>query len=193
MSNHPRTNRIYLIRHATPDWQQKDIPYDIAPGPNLVQQGKREAAQAGVFLAAQGGIAKIYTSPLARAKQTAEIIAGIANLPVEIEEGIAEWRHDEDETQFSAHFLPVWSRVVGDSKISGAIALVTHGGPIRLVLQTLGLSVDLLETYRNKYDNRNPLPPAGIWLSEKLPEASQWSLNIVFTPATPIPNQQDLL
>ena len=36
---------VYLARHATPDWNRKDIRYDVAPGPDLVAQGEAEAAR----------------------------------------------------------------------------------------------------------------------------------------------------
>jgi len=183
---HDKTHsiRIYLIRHATPDWSRNDIPYDIPPGPDLVPQGEEEASQVGFFLSGQTDIKKIYHSPLERARQTAEISSRIANIPTEIEKDIAEWRADENEEQFSARFFPFWNKVCSESKNSGAIALVTHGGPIRLVLQTLGLLPDVMEYYRNRFDRRNPLPPAGIWFAEKNQDSDQWKLKLVFIPDT---------
>ena len=56
---------LYLARHATPDWNMRDIRYDIPPGPPLVPQGEAEAAQLGEFLR-QAGVVQIYVSPLVR-------------------------------------------------------------------------------------------------------------------------------
>ena len=39
----PAQQVLYLARHATPDWNMRDIRYDIPPGPPLVPQGEEEA------------------------------------------------------------------------------------------------------------------------------------------------------
>ena len=36
---------VYLVRHATPDWSLKDIPYHLPPGPPLTSVGDKEAAE----------------------------------------------------------------------------------------------------------------------------------------------------
>jgi broad specificity phosphatase PhoE len=41
--------KIFLIRHANPDWHRKDIPYDIVPGPLLAPKGERGAGAGGIF------------------------------------------------------------------------------------------------------------------------------------------------
>jgi len=179
--NNNKSQIIYLIRHATPDWNRKDIPYDIPPGPPLVIQGENEAAQLGAFLKKKG-VRRMYFSPLERAKQTAEICAKIANVEIKEENGIAEWRTAENEKQLSDRFFPVWDRVVQESQKTGPIALVSHGGPIRLLLQKLGLPDGIMEKYRGQFDHGNPLPPAGIWKAEKSDESECWDLSLVFIP-----------
>ena len=67
------TSAIYLARHATPDWNRRDIRYDIAPGPDLVPQGEAEAAQLGEFLRTTG-VTRIYASPLVRTRGRASAI-----------------------------------------------------------------------------------------------------------------------
>ena len=62
---------IYLARHATPDWSRTDLPYHLLPGPPLVPQGEAEAAELGRFLR-EAGVSRLYTSPLERARRTAE-------------------------------------------------------------------------------------------------------------------------
>jgi hypothetical protein len=47
--------------------------------------------------------------------------------------------------------------------VIGPIALVTHGGPVRLLLQELGLSQGEVDFYRRQFDRDNPVPPAGVW------------------------------
>jgi broad specificity phosphatase PhoE len=177
----PISTVVYLIRHATPDWNATHIPYDIPPGPSLVHQGEVEASQLGTFLK-QTGIKKLYYSPLERAKRTAEISADIAEILIEQEDGIAEWRTNEDEPQFSSRFFPVWNKAVEESKQLGPIGLITHGGPVQFMLKILGLPQDILESYRNQFDHRNPLPPAGVWKAEKSNNVKIWDLSLVFTP-----------
>jgi probable phosphoglycerate mutase len=173
--------RIYLIRHATPDWKRKDIPYDIPPGPPLVPLGEAEAYQLGEFIQ-KAGIKKLYYSPLERARRTAEISAKVACVDTELENEIAEWRFDEDSEHLAFRFLKAWNRAVEASKKLGTIGLVTHGGPVGFMLQELGLPADLLEHYRSQFDHRNPLPPAGAWVAEKSNDASQWKLELAFIP-----------
>ncbi|MFN3332154.1 MAG: histidine phosphatase family protein, partial [Caldilinea sp.] len=75
---------IYLARHATPDWNRKDIRYDVAPGPDLVPQGEEEAIKLGEFLHAVG-VTQIVASPLVRTQRTAEIAGAVAGIPVVID------------------------------------------------------------------------------------------------------------
>jgi len=181
MTENTNTARIYLIRHATPDWNRKDIPYDIPPGPPLVEQGELEAARLGEFIR-QAGIIKLYHSPLERAKRTAQISAAIAGISIEQELAIAEWRSSEGDQQIAERFLPVWDRTVAESATLGPIGLVSHGGPIRFMLEKLGLPGPIMESHRKLYDHGNPLPPAGAWLAEK-PEGSEvWNLTLIFIP-----------
>ena len=74
---------IYLIRHATPDWNRKDIPYHLPPGPPLVEKGEAEAGELGRFLA-EVGVGHLYYSPLERCQHTAQIAGLIAGVvPIE--------------------------------------------------------------------------------------------------------------
>jgi broad specificity phosphatase PhoE len=181
MTENTNTARIYLIRHATPDWNRKDIPYDIPPGPPLVEQGELEAARLGEFIR-QTGIVKLYHSPLERAKRTASIGAAIAGIGIEEQPAIAEWRSAEGDQQIAERFLPVWERVIIESAAQGPIGLVTHGGPIRFMLEKLGLPAPVMEAHRKLYDHGNPLPPAGAWLAEKSEGSEAWNFSLVFTP-----------
>ncbi|HYN90102.1 MAG TPA: phosphoglycerate mutase family protein, partial [Ardenticatenaceae bacterium] len=71
-NGHPGPARtVFMVRHATPDWNRRDIRYDIPPGPDLTAKGREEAYQAGLYLKPYR-IDVIYASPMARATQTAE-------------------------------------------------------------------------------------------------------------------------
>ena len=56
----------------------------------LTEEGLRQAAAAAEWLAARGGIDVIVTSPLQRARQTAEAVAMATGAPLEVEDGLAE-------------------------------------------------------------------------------------------------------
>ncbi len=81
--------RIYLIRHGETDWNiegrlqgREDIP--------LNETGIQQAKTCGQVFRGRG-IRTILTSPLVRAKRTAEIIAEIADISqVVVEEGLTE-------------------------------------------------------------------------------------------------------
>ena len=173
--------RIYLIRHATPDWKRKDIPYDIPPGPPLIDQGEQEAAQLGEYIR-QAGVRKLYHSPLERAMRTAQISAAAAGIQTEEELALAEWRSGEGEAHIAARFCPVWERAVVESRSMGPIGLVTHGGPVRFLLDRLGLPASVMEAHRKLYDSGNPLPPAGAWMAERASADDPWRLELVFIP-----------
>lgn len=186
--------KIYLVRHATPDWSRTDIRYDIPPGPPLTAQGEAEAANLGEFLRTVG-IKRIYASPLERTRRTAEIAGGIVGVaPIE-EEAIAEWRRGESETEVAARFNGLWEKICSESAAIGPIALVTHGGPVKAMLLSLGLPQTTVDEYCRKFDRGNPLPPAGVWLATGCATETPWDLELIWTPqeATKKPLQPALL
>lgn len=72
---------IYFVRHGGSE-NKGDIAYGRMPGFSLSDQGKAEANSAAQILKDKK-ITRIYTSPLERAFQTANIIsAALGNLPV---------------------------------------------------------------------------------------------------------------
>ncbi|MCE1254799.1 MAG: histidine phosphatase family protein [Anaerolineae bacterium] len=176
-------NTIYLARHATPDWSRKDIRYDIPPGPPLVEQGKIEARQLGIYLK-EVGAKKIFHSPLERTRNTAEIAAQASGLPFEERSEIIEWREDETESDLHARFWPFWLWCVENNEKIGPIALITHGGPARYMLQHLGIDLKILENHRHMYDYTNPLPPAGAWRIEREQPNAPWQFELTFKPPT---------
>lgn len=80
--------RILLVRHGTTDWVEKQIIHGSSDGP-LNQKGLLQASQAAKALAAidaQG----LYTSPLTRCLQTAEIIGKAVHLSPREVSGLRE-------------------------------------------------------------------------------------------------------
>jgi broad specificity phosphatase PhoE len=172
--------KVFLARHATPDWTRRDIPYDIPPGPPLTAQGEEEARRLGDFLREQG-IVKIYASPLVRTLRTAELAAEATGARLIVAHEIAEWRRDEDEPTVLSRVRDLWQRACDESEEIGPIALVTHGGCVLSMLSYLQTPVGEINHYRNQFDHRNPLPPAGAWLTRRNPGGG-WEVRLQFTP-----------
>ena len=64
---------VYYVRHGQTE-NRGQIIYGRMPGFNLSEAGRKEAAAAGKFLATKG-VKNIYTSPLERTYQTADVIS----------------------------------------------------------------------------------------------------------------------
>jgi hypothetical protein len=60
---------------------------------------------------------------------------------------------------------------------------VSHGGPIGVLLQELGIDAEELAVYRTKFDTTNPLPPAGAWEVEQNGKKDSWNLHLKFIPS----------
>jgi broad specificity phosphatase PhoE len=70
---------IYFVRHGKV-YNPTDILYGRLPRFGLAEEGKQQIAQTAHYLSRQG-IDLLYSSPLLRAKETAEIIRKKLNLP----------------------------------------------------------------------------------------------------------------
>jgi broad specificity phosphatase PhoE len=177
---------IYLARHASPDRSRTDLPYHLLPGPPLTEQGILEARELGCFFL-NAGVRSIITSPLERCLHTARIAAGIAGIPLSIEPALIEWHPDEKTVDVLERTRPVISAAYQASLGNAPIALLSHGGPIGVMLQELGMTGEAL-TRQRVYDYGNPLPPAAAWLAERNEEDQTWKLRLAFVPSKkPLP------
>ncbi len=149
--------------------------------PPLIAQGEAEAARLGEFLRTVG-LHKLYVSPLERTLRTAQIAAKIAEVPVMEEEAIAEWRRGESEQQVLERLTPFWEHISQESQENGPIGIVSHGGPVRSLLQYLKLDQAEIDFYRKQFDRDNPVPPAGAWLATRSRFDDRWQLELAFTP-----------
>ncbi len=172
---------VYLVRHATPDWSRTDIRYDIAPGPPLTAQGEAEAMQLGEFLKATN-IAHLYASPLERTTRTAQIVAKALGISLETKLDLAEWERDELEASVLIRVRALVDEALDESETRGPIVLVTHGGPIRILLADLALDRAEINHYRKIFDRDNPAPPAGVWRIVRGTDGRLEKPELVFTP-----------
>lgn len=153
--------KLVLVRHGRPDEADTARPHD----PPLRTDGLRQAEAVATMLAAQR-VTRIVSSPLLRARQTAEPLAARLGLPIETIDGWAEAdrhlaRYSSTET-LRARGDAEWARFLDDpirylggdpvrfrADVLGAfeatlagpdddhVAVFTHGLPINLVLSTL--------------------------------------------------------
>lgn len=177
-NHHPRT--VYLIRHATPDWANHSLPYDVPPGPTLTAQGRQEAHLLASHMT-RAGIGHIFSSEMARAKETADILGQRLSLPVEIEPGLIEIPAGETREALAQRMASLWQRRVLDDAATQPIALVSHGGPIEALLRTVAHPPLDLQPYKQRFDRQNPLPPAGVWELTRQPDDT-WQATLVFFP-----------
>ncbi len=82
---------IYLVRHAAHD-RVDSVLCGRMPGVGLGEAGRRQAeALAGWFAGARGGaVDAVWTSPVQRARETAEPIAGRLGLPARESDALCE-------------------------------------------------------------------------------------------------------
>lgn len=172
---------VYLARHATPDWSIRDIPYHLPPGPPLIPQGYEEAEKLGYFFK-EKGVKKLFASPLLRCQTTAQIAAQVCGATIETIEEIREWQPEEDRIQVIARMRPVFEKISQLDSAYGPAAMVSHGGPISLLLTALGMDETQLES-QLVFDHKNPVPPAGSWEVTGPGMGGTWQMNLVFEPA----------
>lgn len=82
------TTRIYLVRHGQTEWNKEEIFRGTADIP-LNEVGKKEAQLAAEALKSKP-VRAVYSSPLARAKETAEAIARFHGLKIKILDGLKD-------------------------------------------------------------------------------------------------------
>ncbi len=81
--------RLLLLRHGQTELSIHKR-YSGRGDPVLTPLGQAQAAGAAARLAAVPGIAAVLTSPLARARRTAEGVAAAVGVPLEVRDGLVE-------------------------------------------------------------------------------------------------------
>jgi len=172
---------IFLARHGESDWNVEQRFQGHTDRP-LTARG-REQAHALADLVAGEEIDAIYTSPLTRARETAEIIAARAGLePVALPElrevdtgswsglsradvearfpaGFARWRSGGSGWEDGESYEEMAERVIGalrriaEEHPGGRVLLISHGGPIRAI----HAAADGLDI--NEYRRLRPVEP----------------------------------
>lgn len=138
---------VYVVQHG----EKERAPGD----PGLTGRGREQAALAGAWLRGRG-LRAVYASPLLRARQTAETVAG---LPVRVDARVTERMNWDGSVGFE-RFAADWARAsedrdfvpaVGDSSRAAGerfrefVLECGAGGPIAVACHG-GVTVDLLRT-----------------------------------------------
>ena len=82
---------VYLVRHGESVFNQLDLYQGHAANNSLTEKGVGQAYEAATLLRHLNGNAAIYTSPLLRTYQTAEIIADCLGKSFKVEERLTEY------------------------------------------------------------------------------------------------------
>jgi len=152
---------IFLARHGESDWNVEKRFQGHRDRP-LTERG-REQAHALADLVGAEKINAVYTSPLSRARETAEIVAarvglkvvalpelrevdtgswsGLSRADVEARfpEGFAHWRSGGSAWENGESYDEMAERVIGalrkiaEDHPDGRVLVVSHGGPIRAI------------------------------------------------------------
>ena len=129
---------LILIRHGLPE---KVINKDgTPPTPPLSEIGPSQARKVADWLK-DHKIDRLYSSPMNRAYQTAEPLAALKNLEIEVRDGVAEYDRD------AGHYIPVeelkeldyerWKKLM-----SGSPEGIDFAGFRDSVIETLSAIID---------------------------------------------------
>lgn len=152
---------IFLARHGESDWNVEKRFQGHSDRP-LTERG-RDQAHALADLVGSEKIDAVYTSPLSRARETAEIVAaragleavalpelrevdtgswsGLSRADVEARfpEGFARWRSGGSGWENGETYEEMAERVIGalrkiaEDHPDGRVLVISHGGPIRAI------------------------------------------------------------
>jgi broad specificity phosphatase PhoE len=106
----PDESRIVLVRHGQTAYNREGRWQGVGSDVPLNDAGRAEAARVGEALAAafDGAVAALYTSDLARARETARIVGARLGLPAVDEPGLRELSHGRWEGLTHAEVAERW-------------------------------------------------------------------------------------
>lgn len=153
-----RPQAFWFLRHGETDWNARDLAQGNLEIP-LNANGLAQARAAGERLRGRG-IASIVSSPMGRARATAEIVGEILRLGTEIEPDLHETAYGEREGQPMSEWFTDW--IAGRSTPAGGepfadlrarataavnraldrpapVLVIAHGGLFRALRAEMGL------------------------------------------------------
>ena len=126
--------RVFFLRHGDADWPDWDEPDDERP---LTGRGKKEMRKVAKFLCELDvNLDEVLTSPLPRARQTADLVADRFELHVREEETLAGGFNVSDLKDLVRKYRvdnlmvvghePTFTEIIG--KLTGANCKLSKGG-----------------------------------------------------------------
>jgi broad specificity phosphatase PhoE len=175
---------FWFLRHGETDWNAQNLSQGNVDIP-LNETGLAQARSAALLLRNRG-IRTIISSPLSRAKVTADIAANVLQLPVEVDEGLREVAFGVQEGQPMSEWFTAW--VEGALTPSGAesfpdltrravaavnratarppvVLVVAHGALFRAVRGAMG--------HEPNYRTRNAIP---VWCEPPAEPGKPWGI-----------------
>ena len=153
--------KLLLVRHGETDWNAEGRLQGQTDRP-LNEYGRRQAHQLAEELEGEE-LEAIYSSDLARARETAEIVGRRLEIPVELDPDLREkdwgtWEGltavERDRVEFvgectAAHqerILRALRRIAERHRHDGVVLVVTHGGSMRRVqTAAMGMALPVVE------------------------------------------------
>ncbi len=152
---------LFLVRHGETDWNAAGRWQGHADIP-LNERGRAQAQMLAEELVAQEGVELVYASDLARARETAEILARRLGVEVVLDRDLREidvgsregrtWAEIDDRPEWDgepqeAHADRVLGALqrVAQAHDGARILVVTHGGSLRRVHEHIGLESPFIE------------------------------------------------
>jgi 2,3-bisphosphoglycerate-dependent phosphoglycerate mutase len=110
MNERTANSALWLVRHGESTWNAAGLVQGQAAGPVLTAKGRSEAARVAACLG-DVRLAAIYTSDLARARETASIIGDALDLPLHVDPALRERSFGVAEGQPLGDLDPVVSGI----------------------------------------------------------------------------------
>jgi 2,3-bisphosphoglycerate-dependent phosphoglycerate mutase len=104
--------KLFMVRHGESTWNVLGLVQGHADGPTLTDKGRRQSAQVAEQFR-RGRVGAIYSSDLARARETAAFVGQALGLPVAVDPALRE------RCFGSAEGLPLGALDAADSGIRG--------------------------------------------------------------------------
>ena len=165
--------RIYLLRHGLPSNDYKG-PYDILPGPELSEFGRKQVKEAARWLNSKR-IDLIYSSPFARAYQTSKPISKVLNIKLNIVTPLGEQNNQETYSALKYRVAKWWNSESKNITDKTPI-IVSHGAPLNAFISIFDNN---LNNYRT-FGRGNLIPMGGIW--ELNPDSNKIISKLVWLP-----------
>ncbi len=122
---------LYLVRHALARYDT-GVPYGIAPGPPLGDEGIAQALEAAKLLRATG-IERVVSSPMRRCAMTAEPLCAQLGLDLQLDDDLGEMQHDEKPNDVAMRMMRA---ALANVDVS-VVALVSHAAPLEQLMLAL--------------------------------------------------------